>query len=138
VLGTHRGRIPPTRCEGGIVPSSSGNWQRSHRAPSELWSKQTQKGAHWWQRTGSHFSTLCARGQNKGIFPNREVVLRLFGAMLAEQNDEWLVRRHYFSKGSMRKLYEPPAAEGKAELMKAWNQKHVKAQAAFPPLDSLS
>jgi transposase-like protein len=39
-----------------------------------------------------------------GIFPNRVALLRLFGALLAEQNDAWLVSHHYFSETSMRKL----------------------------------
>ena len=41
------------------------------------------------------------------IFPDSPSVFRLVGSLLAEADDEWLIRRRYFSKESMRELYEP-------------------------------
>jgi putative transposase len=54
---------------------------------------------------------LRRRSAVVGIFPNRAAVIRLFGALLAEQTEEWLVGKRYFSLASMAKLVQPPPAE---------------------------
>jgi putative transposase len=45
------------------------------------------------------------------IFPNEDAIVRLVGALLLEQNDEWAVQRRYMSLETLEGLSDDPKAK---------------------------
>jgi transposase-like protein len=54
-----------------------------------------------------------------GIFPDEKSLIRLIGAVLCEQNDEWAVSRKYMSRHSLARIYQQDAAEIEGEVTHA-------------------
>jgi len=54
-----------------------------------------------------------------GIFPNREAVARLGGALLMEQHEEWLTGKRYFSAGSIARVLTSPSGFGQPDARAA-------------------
>ena len=59
---------------------------------------------------------IARRSDVVGIFPNDEAAIRLIGALLIEQNDEWLLGKSYLSRESIGLVLEDQAEATRKEV----------------------
>jgi len=82
-----------------------------YRFPAAHWSKL--RSTNPLERLNKE---IGRRSDVVGIFPNDASAIRLVGAMLVEQNDEWLVGRRYLSEESLALVLEDQGDEQREEV----------------------
>ena len=102
-MGSARPRPGPTP---GALPA--GRRAARRRGPPDLLAFTTFPTEHWRQICSNNpherlNKEIRRRTDVIGIFPNWDAIVRLVGASLTEQNDEWAVARRYMSAESLLK-----------------------------------
>jgi transposase-like protein len=93
-------------------------------AEEEILSHMEFPPEHWRQISSTNPLERLNKEINRrtrvvGIFPDEKSLIRLIGAVLAEQNDEWMVARRYMSRHSLGRIYQQATPEIETEVTHA-------------------
>jgi putative transposase len=100
--------VAPKVCE--LLEAAEDDLIAFYQLPSEHWTKL--RSTNPLERVNKE---IGRRSDVVGIFPNDQAVIRLAGALLSEQNDEWLVQRRYLSIESMALILADPEPPGETD-----------------------
>jgi putative transposase len=110
----------------GLLEAAESELLAFYELPREHWSKL--RSTNPLERVNRE---IGRRTDVVGIFPNDAALLRLAGALLIEQNDEWLIARRYLSQESLELvLVDEPATKEATQLTPALS--HPRRSSATP------
>ncbi len=105
--------VAPKVCE--LLEAAEEDLIAFYPFPSEHWTRL--RSTNPLERVNKE---IGRRADIVGIFPNDQAVIRLVGALLSEQNDEWLVQRRYLPVESIALILaeptDPSPAQAEQEL----------------------
>ena len=108
VLERFRGPLPQLAA---LLETAEEDLLAFYRFPQAHWSKL--RSTNPLERLNKE---IGRRSDVVGIFPNDASAIRLTGALLIEQNDEWLVCRRYLSEESLALVLEDQGDEEREEV----------------------
>ena len=109
-------------------------WRAAARAEEELLAFMAFPAEHWSKLRSTNplervNREVGRRSDVVGIYPNDAALIRLAGALLIEQNDEWLVGRRYLSVESLgpcSSRRDSEAAQGGGGATGGLNQRSLR------------